>query len=1191
MSSESDEVARNAWLFVFKTRKFTVRHDDDLEKGRIIYTDFKAIVRAQFAGRSSKDVARDARESLLKAFKKLDLNSDGYLSRAELTRMLTKRWIDGVLAIMIDHILFLSRRPFQEALDCGSDAVSVRQMQRRSAEIRQAKEVVCGGTVGVGKQDAYELRSMVSSPMVVACNLTEIVLFFLDQYEEAALHLDLGIYLWVFDSFVKECKHIDLKMACEVEQGDPMSEDEVAAIFKMADRNGDGRLDFEEFASIFESTLKASQRAAKRKQDGRASAKHDREQQLNSTRQHEDAQRQLLGELEKQRQAVAEERDRLTEQQRQYKDEVRTLCERVAQAESAATMAKQEAAEAREKARHEAEAEERARREAEELAATSAKTRALSTAPGPSPPSLAVPGGHELQSSASDTNLLHWQGVPVPAPPAGLPPVHGRRNRLRNVRDSGNVPVRVKDVKTGSEASTPAEEKRTEAEPSVTAESTAISVVMPTEPCADPAPEETPSNTQDQPAPASSSTASVHSLTTEPPIKDPTHEVTEQKATTSSSSISISSISISSAESKADEKTSMPAADDIEDAAEESIVDELADQNNLSAALDDILFATTRLLKRIVTSPQAVISSASLEAAATEQDKESQPAAEPDQPGQPEENKSATEAKPEAAQEDASEVQDDDENQPSRKASANRDEDSDSEQLELLVTEMQEQLGETRREQANTGGDDSGQGEDDKEDSAERLSQPSQASISSMPAAEKEAVEAKETEEEEEKEENAKVEDTPSSTGEPAESSQADGRQPKDDEKGDEQTEQKGMCTLSSAEIPSTSELKDWLCMSFKGCIFANDASAICTHQYLLTVTKKTRLFGTLTLKGPAKPIDVGIALAKIKQPASKDGSDEDINSAPELLEAVISNAVQDDAVCVVADVDPGEYVFSPFTSCAKLESVFSSPDRVNIDEENTESNGEMLTADEKMLPRVKAAFEEVFRRHDLDGSGGLDRDEYTYFHERCGEDSLGDEDWQVIIDNFTTNPSGELTLNGFLQLQMAILRDTVDSNNLESWRIIDAMGYNRKLELVEAWPFSCEVNMSSDDEASVSVYELTPDPTIADGALEYAACRHGDKLQLSDDTADSSTTGALEVYSLPWGVGHCETIVAWNRGSDSVSVTCDLSDCSNIVSSRHQTNTSDVLVAGETKILHHLVADSGGKEAKVVCKVSSASA
>eukprot|EP00117_Sycon_ciliatum_P050662 scpid36297/ scgid1257/ len=42
----------------------------------------------------------------------------------------------------------------------GSDAVSVRQMQRRSAEIRQAKEVVCGGTAGVGKQDAYELRSM-----------------------------------------------------------------------------------------------------------------------------------------------------------------------------------------------------------------------------------------------------------------------------------------------------------------------------------------------------------------------------------------------------------------------------------------------------------------------------------------------------------------------------------------------------------------------------------------------------------------------------------------------------------------------------------------------------------------------------------------------------------------------------------------------------------------------------------------------------------------------------------------------------------------------------------------------------------------------------------------------------------------------------------------------------------------------
>ena len=156
----------------------------------------------------------------------------------------------------------------------GSDAVSVRQMQRRSAEIRQAKEVVCGGTAGVGKQDAYELRSMgqidlekllksagvapcapsshsalalkadlhmpwnqlrklrrwlksfgceietentmlasemcpftlpsgdvVSSPMVVACNLTEIVHFLLDQYEEAGMLTDHGVIppdeIWV----------------------------------------------------------------------------------------------------------------------------------------------------------------------------------------------------------------------------------------------------------------------------------------------------------------------------------------------------------------------------------------------------------------------------------------------------------------------------------------------------------------------------------------------------------------------------------------------------------------------------------------------------------------------------------------------------------------------------------------------------------------------------------------------------------------------------------------------------------------------------------------------------------------------------------------------------------------------------------------------------------------------------------
>ena len=44
-----------------------------------------------------------------------------------------------------------------------------------------------------------------------------------------------------------------------------------------------------------------------------------------------------------------------------------------------------------------------------------------------------------------------------------------------------------------------------------------------------------------------------------------------------------------------------------------------------------------------------------------------------------------------------------------------------------------------------------------------------------------------------------------------------------------------------------------------------------------------------------------------------------------------------------------------------------------------------------------RAAFEEIFHRHDLNDSGGLDQEEFILLHTRCGEDSLDAEDWQVV--------------------------------------------------------------------------------------------------------------------------------------------------------------------------------------------------
>lgn len=54
MASSTDSIARNAWLLAFQTRKFVIRHSDELEKGKVI--NFDVIFRGAFLNGSLSHV-------------------------------------------------------------------------------------------------------------------------------------------------------------------------------------------------------------------------------------------------------------------------------------------------------------------------------------------------------------------------------------------------------------------------------------------------------------------------------------------------------------------------------------------------------------------------------------------------------------------------------------------------------------------------------------------------------------------------------------------------------------------------------------------------------------------------------------------------------------------------------------------------------------------------------------------------------------------------------------------------------------------------------------------------------------------------------------------------------------------------------------------------------------------------------
>ncbi|XP_003371522.1 EF hand domain containing protein [Trichinella spiralis] len=143
-----------------------------------------------------------------------------------------------------------------------------------------------------------------------------------------------------------------------------------------------------------------------------------------------------------------------------------------------------------------------------------------------------------------------------------------------------------------------------------------------------------------------------------------------------------------------------------------------------------------------------------------------------------------------------------------------------------------------------------------------------------------------------------------------------------------------------------------------------------------------------------------------------------------------------------------GRYIIVPFTT----QCLFKPRKTI----ESEKNKVPLLKVDRAGKPcltkEMKLALMNIFDLCDLDNNGTLTREEFNLYNIRTGDETVSDEEWNVIQEHFDLK-NEELTLRDFLELHEMEAEDC-KSDTTDMWLSLESMGCNYKLELDEIVAF-----------------------------------------------------------------------------------------------------------------------------------------
>ncbi|XP_073707794.1 EF-hand calcium-binding domain-containing protein 7 [Garra rufa] len=359
--------------------------------------------------------------------------------------------------------------------------------------------------------------------------------------------------------------------------------------------------------------------------------------------------------------------------------------------------------------------------------------------------------------------------------------------------------------------------------------------------------------------------------------------------------------------------------------------------------------------------------------------------------------------------------------------------------------------------------------------------------------------------------------------------------------------------STKSGRLAEPKSLQDWHHTLMRGCFHLEEDGTIISLQYRLIIPETTSVYLTIRPLNlspiPDKPSSwtcVDTALYVVTGNETKE--DSNLVGFTELRDK--------ERFLWRGELNAGSYLLLPFTTGCRLRKRMRKKATKAAQLVNRTQSGEL-----ELTKEFKAALSDIFEVIDLDGSGLLSLEEYNFFEQRTSGEKCDEDAWAICKENFDTKKN-ELTRQGFLELNLMEANDR-EGDPSDLWLTLEAMGYNRSLEMVEACPFVIEVHCE-DVKATLQAVHLDSGIKMLNSAVQRSITSKAEARSLKGHEN-------VLVYTYK-GESRISSVIA-NKSNQKVTVHINNEQSKNCVSSRGMSVFAVEVPARTKMVCQHVMA------------------